>query len=84
MLIVFSITPVFAEENHTVSVINTVGLGNVHIAINQYDIVDNQKVSIAENPTVLPGQKFDRVCEITNLELKLFFQMIPQMLMMIF
>lgn len=66
MLIVFSITPVFAEENHTVSVINTVGLGNVHIAINQYDIIDNQKVSIAENPTVLPGQKFDRVCEITN------------------
>ena len=59
MLIVFSITPVFAEENHTVSVINTVGLGNVHIAINQYDIIDNQKVSIAENPT--NGKKSENI-----------------------
>lgn len=70
-VVVISAFPVFAaeEENHSdsISVINTVGLNNIHIAINQQDIVNGERVDIAINPTVLPAQVIDRICEIRNL-----------------
>ena len=69
LLVVFSVLPVFAQktESHSVTVINTVGLNNVHIAINQYDIVNGEKSELSTNPLVLPGQVLERVCEIDNL-----------------
>lgn len=69
LIAVMSVYPVFAQgtDSHSISVVNTVGLDNVHIAINQYDIVDGEHREIAANPIVVPSQVLHRVCEITNL-----------------
>lgn len=67
-MVALSAFPAFAAESHsdTISVINTVGLDNIHIEINQYDIKDSLRVPIEENPVVLPAQVINRVCEIKN------------------
>lgn len=63
-----SVYPAFSAENESsVTVINTVGIGNIHIKINQFDIVNGERKAIASNPTVLPGQSLNRICEISNL-----------------
>lgn len=69
IIIALSTCPAFAADNQqdTISVINTVGLNNIHIEIKEYDIVDGERQEIAQNPTVLPAQVIDRVCEINNL-----------------
>ena len=69
LLVTLSAYPAIAQEtdSHSVTVINTVGMNNVHIAINQYDIVNGEKSEISPNPIVLPGQVLERVCAIDNL-----------------
>ena len=64
-----SVFPAFSAEDssHTISVVNTVGINNIHIEINQYDVVDGQRKEINPNPTVLPAQAYHRLCEISNL-----------------
>ena len=53
IIAVLSTNPVFSAENESsVSVVNTVGIGNVHIEINQFDIVNGKRQTIASNPTI--------------------------------